>query len=342
MSRLNYSDSKSLLKKYLRKFVYNEIKDRTTVNGASLIDVIQSGVANLDSSIGVYAPDAESYSVFRPLFDPIIEDYHNGFDASDNHPQVDFGDVKDFKDLDPNKKYIISTRIRCARSIDGFPFNPMLTQEQYEKLETKTVDALEKLGGELKGTYYPLDNMSGQVKKQLTDDHFLFKEGDRFLEAANSNRFWPKGRGIYHNSDKTFLVWVNEEDHLRVISMQEGGDVGEVYGRLVNGLTKLDKLLKYRHDERLGYLTFCPTNLGTTVRASVHIKLPKLSKDYEKLEDLARLLNLQIRGTRGEHSDSEDGVYDISNTKRLGITEYQAVKQMYDGVAELIQTEKMA
>ena len=64
--------------------------------------------------------------------------------------------------------------------------------------------------------------MTPDVQNQLIEDHFLFKEGDRFLQAANASRFWPTGRGIFHNKNKTFLVWVGEEDHLRIISMQQG------------------------------------------------------------------------------------------------------------------------
>ena len=74
--------------------------------------------------------------------------------------------------------------------------------------------------GELDGKYYALTSLTEEQRKQLIEDHFLFKEGDRFLKAAGLNRDWPDSRGIYHNNDKTFLVWVNEEDQLRIISMQ--------------------------------------------------------------------------------------------------------------------------
>ena len=75
--------------------------------------------------------------------------------------------------------------------------------------------------GDLKGTYYPLAGMKKEVQDQLIADHFLFKRGDKYLEEAGLNRDWPDGRGIYHNDKKTFLVWVNEEDQLRIISMQQ-------------------------------------------------------------------------------------------------------------------------
>lgn len=97
-------------------------------------------------------------------------------------------------------------------------------------MEEKVSSTLSGLCGELKGTFYPLTGMSKEVQQKLIDDHFLFKEGDRFLQAANACRFWPNGRGIFHNDDKTFLVWCNEEDHLRIISMQMGGDLGQVNG----------------------------------------------------------------------------------------------------------------
>ena len=79
--------------------------------------------------------------------------------------------------------------------------------------------ALESFTGDLAGKYYPLNNLSEADRKKLIEDHFLFKEGDRFLEACGLNRDWPNGRGIFHNNEKTFLVWVNEEDQLRIISM---------------------------------------------------------------------------------------------------------------------------
>ncbi|KAL9901737.1 arginine kinase isoform X2 [Glossina fuscipes] len=340
-AKLAASDSKSLLKKYLTKEIFDNLKEKKTPTfGSSLLDCIQSGLENHDSGVGIYAPDAEAYTVFADLFDPIIEDYHGGFKKTDKHPPREFGDVNCFSNLDPNNEFIISTRVRCGRSLQGYPFNPCLTEAQYKEMEEKVSSTLSGLEGELKGKFYPLTGMEKAVQQQLIDDHFLFKEGDRFLQAANACRFWPTGRGIYHNDNKTFLVWCNEEDHLRIISMQMGGDLGEVYRRLVCAVNEIEKRLPFSHDDRLGFLTFCPTNLGTTIRASVHIKVPKLAANKAKLEEVAAKYNLQVRGTRGEHTEAEGGVYDISNKRRMGLTEFDAVKEMNDGIAELIKLEK--
>jgi arginine kinase len=111
---------------------------------------------------------------------------------------------------------------------------------------------------------------------------FEIREGDRFLEACNLNRDWPEGRGIFHNDAKTFLVWVNEEDQLRIISMEPGADILAVFDRLSRACAIIEKVCKFSHDGHLGYITSCPTNLGTALRASVHIRLPKLSKQWEE------------------------------------------------------------
>ena len=89
----------------------------------------------------------------------------------------------------------------------------------------------------------------------MIDDHFLFKEGDRFLAACNLNRDWPEGRGIFHNDAKTFLVWINEEDQLRIISMQKGADILAVFTRLSVAADAIEKVAKFAHDEHLGYIT---------------------------------------------------------------------------------------
>ena len=88
--------------------------------------------------------------------------------------------------------------------------------------------------------------MSEKVRQQLVDDHFLFVSGDRNLIAAGMERDWPEGRGIFHNKDKTFLTWVNEEDQLRIISMQSGGDVRAVFDRLARGIKAVGDSVRYR------------------------------------------------------------------------------------------------
>jgi len=282
--KLAISNSKSLLKIHLTEEIFNDIKNKRSSYGSTLLDCIQSGLQNLDSTVGIYAPDPSAYKVFAEIFDPIIEDYHKGFTKDDVHPPCDFGNPADFGNLDPKGDLVISTRIRIGRSIKGYPFNPCMDQMDYLSIEENAKNTLATLTGDLKGSFYPLTQMAEDVKTRLIEDHFLFKEGDRFLHAAKACRFWPEGRAIFHNDEKTFLVWVNEEDHLRIISMQKGGDVGQVYERLIRGIGEIGKHLTFEYDKRLGFLTFCPTNLGTTLRASVLIRIPKLLRRKSQLD----------------------------------------------------------
>jgi creatine kinase/arginine kinase len=319
--------------------IFNELKDKKTNFNFTLEKAINSGVKNIDSGIGVYAGDEESYELFAKLFDPIIEDYH-GFTKEQSHKSNMAMDELNVNNPDEENNYIVSTRIRVGRNLKDYPLGTAIGKELRLKVESIVKEALSALDGELKGSYYSLLGMSEDMQNQLIEDHFLFKEGDRFLESAGLNKNWPEGRGIFHNIDKTFLVWVNEEDQLRIISMQQGGDIKEVFSRLVSAIKKLENSLNFSYSQHLGYITSCPTNLGTAMRASVHIKVPKLSKDMKKFKAITDKHHLQIRGINGEHSQSEDGIYDISNRRRLGITELQAVEDMYNGVVALIEAEK--
>ncbi len=332
-------ESKSLMAKYLTQEVFQELKDKQTSNGLTLKDIINSGVKNLDSGIGAYVGDEECYEVFASLFDPIIEDYH-GFKKDDKHKSNMNADDLVAPNPDEEGKYILSTRIRVGRNIADVALGTAISNRERLKIENQVSEILSSFEDKLSGKYYALDNMSDKVKSSLIEDHFLFKAGDRFLEAAGLNREWPKGRGIFHNNEKTFLVWVNEEDELRIISMQKGGDIKEVFSRLTLGISKLEKEMKFAYNEHLGYITSCPTNLGTAMRASVHIKLPNLGKNMDEFKSIADKYHVQIRGIDGEHSDSKGGVYDISNKRRLGVSEVECVQDMYDGVVALIAREK--
>lgn len=127
----------SLLKKHLTKTLFDALKTRATIWGSILTDVIQSGLANPDSSVGIYAPDPKAYDVFAELFDPVIEEYHVDFKPDDVHPDPDWGEPEKLGNLDPTGRHVVSTRIRCVRSIKGYPFNPAMNEIHYYKLEQK-------------------------------------------------------------------------------------------------------------------------------------------------------------------------------------------------------------
>lgn len=317
--------------------VRHELLQKRTASGFTLGAAIVSGTLNPDSGVGAYAGDAEAYDLFEPFFGPLIADYH-GFDGKH---VTDF-DVSKIptEPVDPTGEAIVSTRIRVGRNLKGYPLAPMITKEQRLEIMNRAAATFkENFTGDLAGEFYPLEGMDESVRQQLVNDHFLFKQGDRFLEVVGANHDWPSGRGIFHNADKTALVWTNEEDQFRIISMQKGGDIRAVFERLARMVDILNKALPFAYHEKYGAITSCPTNLGTAMRASVHVKLPYVSQRPD-FKQLAQDLKLSIRGIHGEHSESEGGVYDISNKRRLGVSEVEAVLTMYEGIKKLLEMER--
>merc|ERR1711878_151539 len=330
----------SLVAKHVTPEKWEKLAEhKTATSGFTLAKAIACAVEFDDQHCGIYAGDADSYSVFAEVFDPIIEEYH-GLPAGFKHTS-DMDVSKIQGNIEPAAP-VKSVRIRVGRSVEGFGLSPGITKEQRLAQETLMKGAFAKLQGDLAGKYFPLLGMNEADRQQLVDDHFLFISGDKNLIAAGMERDWPEGRGIFHNAAKTFLVWVNEEDQLRIISMQKGGDVRGVFERLANGIQAVGDSVRaesgkeFQLDARYGYLHSCPTNLGTGMRASVHIDLPGWTKEgLDALKKRCEQLSLQPRGTRGESGGQTGITYDISNKHRLGYSEVQLVQTMIDGVNTL-------
>jgi len=131
----------SLLCKYLSPEVFESLKEKKTSNGFTLEQAINSGVQNIDSGIGVYAGDEESYTTFAALFDPIIKEYH-GFSTEDKHKSNLNPEDLNAPNPDPEGKFIVSTRIRVGRNVDTMPLGPAISKEQRDEVESSVVKGL--------------------------------------------------------------------------------------------------------------------------------------------------------------------------------------------------------
>merc|ERR1711978_664440 len=335
----------SLVAKHVTKPIWEKLSRAVTkTSGFTLGQAIACAVQFDNQHCGIYAGDWDSYKVFADVFDPIIQEYH-GISADSVHTSdMDVGKIKG--NIVAGAP-VHSTRIRVGRSIDGFGLSPGITKEQRVGVENLMKKAFANLKGDLAGSYYPLTGMDEAVRQQLVDDHFLFMSGDPNLKVAGMERDWPEGRGIFHNKDKTFLTWVNEEDQLRIISMQMGGDVKGVFDRLARGINAVGESVKkesgmdFMLDKKYGFIHSCPTNLGTGMRASVHVDLPGFTKEgLPALKKRCEELKVHPRGTRGESGGQTGITYDISNKHRLGYSEVQLVQCMIDGVNTLAKEDK--
>lgn len=344
----NLSDHNNFMAKCLTKKIYDTLSKRNTEKGFTIDQAIQTGVDNpghpFIMTVGCVAGDEESYQVFSELFDPVIAARHNGYGKDDTQP-TDLNPDHLTGNAEFDTDYVLSTRVRTGRSIKGYSLPPNCTRKERRYVEKIVVEALAKIDEEFSGQYYPLTNMSEEQQQQLIDDHFLFdKPVSPLLLSSRMARDWPDARGIWHNSNKSFLIWVNEEDHIRIISMQKGGNMKEVFTRFCNGLSLIEDNIKsnnneFMYTEHLGFILTCPSNLGTGLRAGVHVKLPHLSKCF-LFDDILHELRLQKRGTGGVDTASECGVFDISNLDRLGYSEVSLVQKVIDGVNLLIEMEK--
>jgi len=342
------SKHNNFMQRVLTPELYAKYRDVVTPNGCTFDQCIQTGVDNpghpFIMTVGCVAGDEECYDVFKDFFDPIIDQRHGGYKPTDMH-KTDLN-WEGLKDAIFDDAYVLSSRVRTGRSIRGLTLPPFCSRGERRAVEKVATEVLAGLEGEFKGKYYPLSKMTEAEQDQLIADHFLFdKPVSPLLTCAGMARDWPDARGIWHNDEKSFLVWVNEEDHLRVISMQKGGNIQEVFRRFCQGLTKFETAMKakgkdFSWNEHLGFVLTCPSNLGTGLRAGVHIKIPNLAKDEKALDAMLEKLRLQKRGTGGVDTAAVGGVYDVSNADRIGYSELQLLQFVVDGVKLLIEMEK--
>merc|ERR1711865_503364 len=270
--------------------------------GYSLSNAIQTGVETPHLGVGCTAGDEESFVTFKDLFYPVIKGWHKYDPETQTHPtDLNPDNVNQTAEqLEKFNQYVASTRIRAARNIRGFALPAGSTKESAAGVEAVLKGAFEKMDGDLKGTYYPLGGMSKEQEDDLQSQGFLFQKPKttNLLTNAGAARFWPESRGIFHNDNKTALCWCNKE---------------------------------LMHNDKLGFLGTCPSNIGTGLRGGVMICLPELNKDPAFLEKVCDKFDLQPRGSAGEHSAAVGANWDISNKQRIGFSEVQLVQKMIDG-----------
>ena len=226
---------------------------------------------------------------------------------------------------------VISSRVRLARNLEDFPFAPKLDAATSEKIAEKTVTALQVgLGENLTVT----DMHSPETKKRLLlEDHLVSPDF-----CADS----PLKRVLVTNSSGTLAVMINEEDHVRIQSIVPGLDLEKAYEIASHADDVLAESVTLAFDETLGFLTACPTNLGTGLRASVMLHLPAMSA-YGYIKSLAGLMTkigLTVRGMYGEGSEALGCLYQLSNQITLGISEKDAIEKLEGAVRQIVAKER--
>jgi len=343
--RGNYPDLRlhnNLMANHLTPELYESLRHLTTTSGFTLDRAIQVGVDNpgvpWQRASGIVAGDRESYEVFAPLFDAIIQECH-GHKKNDFHPR----DMDSRKIIDGqlNGDYVLSARLHARRSIRGYCLPAACSRGARRNLENLIRMVFMRLGGEFEGEYKPLSeflesNNSIDVSCQPTSS---------LITCSGRARDWPESRGIFRNKDNTFVVFINEDDHVQFRCFDKGGNLQGVFNKLVRGMAAFERELKksgeeFMWDDHLGYIVSDPIHLGTALDVRVRVRLHHLSTD-PRLRWILTSYKLEKRRTGISELELLSGVMFIHSTQTLGICEVHSVQRLCDGVNRLIELERM-
>lgn len=228
---------------------------------------------------------------------------------------------------------VLSSRIRFARNLKDFNFKTKFSKEDAEKLKAKLEEISHSIGYGLR--FLKLEDMDDITIMSLVEKHLI---------SPNFATSKENYGAILINDDENISIMVNEEDHLRIQVLSSGLELENTLKLAKEVDEKIGGLVDYAISEKYGYLTACPTNAGTAMRASVMVHLPALTAtgNIKRVLENINNLGMNIRGLYGEGTKSFGNIYQISNKQTLGITEEQIVKNLNVIVEKIIKQEKIA
>lgn len=228
---------------------------------------------------------------------------------------------------------IISSRIRLARNIKNLPFKLKMTKEDKKQLLEKVKFITPSIGYGL--TFFYLKDIDDLSKMTLVEKHMISPEMALTKEEEVA---------IIINEEENICIMINEEDHLRLQVFSSGRDLQNTLQLAIEIEQKLDEQLGFSCTKEYGYLTACPTNVGTGLRASIMVHLPalKMTGNLSKVLHIVNSFGMTIRGVYGEESKSKADIYQISNNQTLGMTESEIVANLENITKKVMEQERLA
>lgn len=328
---------------------YDACVARVTPLGVGLEPCIRPGLENPGAKwlrcAGVVAGDEYCYSVFKEIFDPVIEKVHECSLA---------GNVQ-LQDLDASKvgqadlgEHAVSVLIRGSRSLRGLRMPPAMSQEERLESERVLVAALAELTGDLQGEYTSLQPRTPSAANGLTLERECdFRDIDLMLRApdapsqisAGLDRDWPDARGVFANEDFTIAAWVNGMEHLQLTSRQEGANLREAFSRFSRADRAICAALNERGfdfstHQQLGFLNSSLFNIGSALQVVMVLWLPVLSA-HSDFRAVCKKLGVVVRRHTGHTLDS----WEISNARRLGSSEVAQANKVLQAARVLVRLE---
>jgi protein arginine kinase len=240
------------------------------------------------------------------------------------------------KGIGPESEIVISSRVRIARNLKEYPYPMLATNQQSEEVLSQVSDVLEneELGTISHFSLVPLSSMNELEKMVLVEKHLISPN------LANESR----NGAVILSENESVSIMINEEDHLRIQCLCPGFQVKEAWD-LANQIDDIfESHLDYGYDEKRGYLTSCPTNVGTGIRASVMMHLPALvlSQQINRILSAVTQVGLTVRGLYGEGSEALGNLFQISNQITLGQSEEEIIDNLHSVARQIIEHERAA
>ncbi|QEK11131.1 protein arginine kinase [Crassaminicella thermophila] len=236
----------------------------------------------------------------------------------------------------PDNDIVISSRIRLARNLEDFPFPVALTKSRSKEVLKTVSNALLEGNSVLRNDFdsITLEEVPQLERQVLVEKHLISPN-----LAANFEK-----SGVLLNKDESISIMINEEDHIRIQCLLPGFQLDEAWDTADKIDDVLEEELKYAFDEKLGYLTSCPTNVGTGIRASVMMHLPALHMTgyINRILQAANQIGLAVRGIYGEGTEFMGNLFQISNQLTLGRSEKDIIDNLKDITRQIIQKERDA
>ncbi len=234
----------------------------------------------------------------------------------------------------PYNRIVMSSRVRLARNVKGLPFPGWAKKADRVKAFDQVRPAVTSISQMTDSFAASMDTFTTLDKNILVERHLISRE-----HAAKA-----AGSGLVVNRDESFCVMINEEDHLRMQALRPGLQLKQAWQALDQFDSRLEKKLEYAFKADLGYLTACPTNLGTGIRVSAMLHLPGLvlAEQINQIIQAVNKLGLAVRGLYGEGTEALGNVFQVSNQMTLGETEADIVERLTKVLSQIIEHEENA
>lgn len=237
-----------------------------------------------------------------------------------------------YKECDNPGGVVISSRIRLARNISNMPFPRKMTVQMLDELKQKVRNSLKSLPEKYSLKFIEMNDVPEKEIKAMVERHVISPD---FAATC-------KDRAIALSGDENICIMIGEEDHVRIQVIASGNNLDTAYEIADEIDTALNDSLGFAFDSKLGYLTECPTNIGTGLRASLMLHLPICESrgEINMIADAAGKIGLTVRGMYGEGSKAVASLYQISNQITLGISEKNAIENLKVIAEQIIEREK--